>query len=238
MPTIHNHFHLVQRRLLAACAILLLAGCAAPNVVYHSDTALPAPLHPSLTVLRPDAVVYLQTAGGMQEPRADWSEHVAKSLQSAVHDHLFDAGVEFTDAPAGTEDDEYAMWQSINLILDAVELATVKGAIGDSRAYVMEKEQRERVTEATGADFALALVYRANRSSAGRIATSALVSLAGVSMEHNRARFRCALIDLRDGHVKWANFDSGNAVASFDPASESERQWRKAVDVLMSEFPL
>ncbi len=238
MPTIRHHFHLNAARLLATCAIFLLAGCVAPNVVYHSGTALQAPLHPSLTVLRPDAVVSLQTAGGMLEPRADWSEHVAKSLESAVHAHLFDAGVDFTDVPAGTEDDEYAMWQSINLTLDAVELAMVKSAIGDSRAYVMDEAQRDRVARSTGADYALALVYRANRSSAGRIATSALVSLAGVSMEHNRARFRCALIDLRDGHVKWANFDSGNAVANFDPASESERQWRKAVDVLMSEFPL
>lgn len=218
-----------------AVTALALAGCAAPSVTYHSNSALPAPLHPNLTVLRPDAVVSLHTAGGMEEPRADWSENVTNQLAAAVESHLFDAGVDFTDAPAGTPDDEYTMWQSINLVLDAVELATIKGSIGDARSYVMDKTQRDRVRDATGADYALALVFRANRSSGGRIALS---MLAMGAMEHNRARFRCALIDLRDGHVKWANFDTNDAVSTIDPASTSEREWRKAVDVLMNEFPL
>ena len=226
------------RLLPAVFACILMAGCVSPNVVYHSGSALEAPLHPSLTVLHPDAVVSLQTSGGLLEPRADWSEKAAQSFLDAMHAHLFDAGVDFTDAPAGSEDDEYAMWQSINLTLDAVELAMLKGSIGDSRAYVMDKAQRERVVESTGADYALALVFRSNRSSGGRIATSLLVGLAGVSMEHNRARFRCALIDLRDGHVKWANFDANDAMVSFNPDSDSEKQWRKVADFLMSEFPL
>lgn len=225
------------RRLVAACAILVMAGCAAPNVVYHSGTALPPPLHPKLTVLRPDAVVSLHTAGGLLEPRADWSENATQSLAEGVRSHLFDAGIDFTDAPAGTDDDEYAMWQSINLVLDAVELLTVKGAIGDARTYVMDKAQRERVAEATGADYALATIYRSNRGSGGRILVA---MLPGTAVQVNSARFRCALIDLRDGHVKWANFDSAGVAAALhvDPDKTRQKVWRRAVDVLMRGFPL
>lgn len=62
--------------------------------------------------------------GGLLEPRADWSAIAARSLAEVVRTHLFDAGIDFMDAPAGTDDDEYdGMWQSINLVLDAVELA-------------------------------------------------------------------------------------------------------------------
>lgn len=215
--------------------VLAMAGCVAPNVTYHSDTALPPPLHPVLTVLQPDAVVYLQTAGGMLEPRADWSENVASQLAAAVESYLFDAGVDFIDAPAGTPDDEYTMRQSINLVLDAVELATVKGAIGDARTYTMDATQRDRVREATGADYALAVVFRANRSSGGRLV---LEFFAGGAMESHRLRFRSALIDLRDGHVKWANFDANQAVSNVNPASTQEKRWRQMVDILLSELPL
>ena len=215
--------------------MIIMVGCASPNVIYHSSTAMPAPLHPKLTVLRPDAVVSLQTAGGLLEPRADWSEHATASLAEAVRSHLFDAGIDFTDAPVGTDDDEYIMRQSINLVLDAVELSTVKGTIGDARTYVMDKAQRKRVAEATGADYALAMVYRYNRGSGGKVFVSLM---SGTAI--NSARFRCALIDLRDGQVKWANFDFANAksAAHVNPDSTRPKTWRKAVDFLMKEFPL
>ena len=106
--------------IIALASVSALSGCVAPNVVYHSSAALPAPLHPQLTVLKPDAIVSLRTAGGMLEPRADWSEAATSSLTEAVHGHLFDAGLDFTEAPEGTDEDEYATRQSINLILDAV----------------------------------------------------------------------------------------------------------------------
>ena len=226
------------KSLMALCLLAALAGCVAPNAVYHSDSALSPPLHPKLTLLRPDVVVSLHTAGGVKEPRADWSENVANQLRSAVSAHLFDAGVDFIDAPAASGDEEYAMRQSINLVLDSVELALTKGAIGDPRAYVISRDHADRIAGATGADYALALAFRANRSSGGRRAVGMLTALAGVSIDMDSTQFRVALIDLRDGHVKWANFDTGAILDSDNPDSTSERRWRRAVGLLMSEFPL
>ena len=227
--------------LIALASVTALSGCVAPNVVYHSNAALPAPLHPQLTFLKPDAVVSLRTAGGMLEPRADWSEAATNALSEAVRGHLFDAGLDFTDAPEGTAEDEYAIRQSINLILDAVELAMVKGVIGDARSYALDKAQRERVAGATGADYALALTYRADRASAGRMTAGFLAAFAGVAIEMDTARFRSALIDLRDGHIKWANFDASDKVQApvhVNPDVNNRKQWRRAVNILMSEFPL
>ena len=94
---------------------------------------------------------------------------------------------------------------------------------------------------ATGADYALALTYRADRASAGRIATGFLAAIAGVSLDMDTARFRSALIDLRDGHVKWANFDASDKVQApvhVNPDKNNRKQWRRAMSVLLSEFPL
>ena len=70
------------------------------------------------------------------------------------------------------------------------------------------------------------------------MATAVLAAIAGVPMETSSMQFRSALIDLRDGHVKWANFDDDALQDVGDLLDASESKWSSAVEHLLSDFPL
>ena len=66
--------------------------------------------------------------------------------------------------------------------------------------------ERERLAD-KGADYALLIIFHSNRATGGRQAVAMLAAIGGVAIHTHTLKFRSVLIDLRDGHVKWANFD-------------------------------
>ncbi len=109
--------------------------------------------------------------------------------------------------------------------------------MGGDRDYVLGETERSGFKE-FDTDYALLVVLRANRASGGRIATAVLASMAGVAIETSSMQFRSALIDLRNGHVKWANFDDSALQDVGDLLEASDSKWNRAIAHLLSDFPL
>ena len=224
-------------RLLFLAVLIGLAGCAAHSVVYHSSDAQAPPVETSLLILPADVVVSRFTAGGIEEPRADWTESVSSTLTDALHTHLYEQGTQFVEYGEDLHDQDVGVIRQLNTLADAIELSQAAPNIGGARVYQLGSAETARLQE-FGTDYALLVVLKANRATGGRVATAVLASFAGAAIETNSAQFRSLLVDVRDGHVKWANFDRQALTEIGDPIKAREDKWRKAVDHLLSEFPL
>ena len=244
-------YTMARARILGAVGTAcLVTACGTQSLVYHSADARAAPLDPSVVLLPPDVVVSLHTAGGHAKPRADWSERVSRRLLEALRAQLYERGVRFEEYGHDIEDSDVDAIRQVNVMLDAIELNRLKGladmrqvgvtAIGGDRDYSLGEEEQDRF-RSFGTDYALYVVLRANRASSGRVITTVLAEVAtlGLSgMDASTMQFRSALIDLRDGHIKWANFDSEALSDVGDLLSAKHRRWRRAVDHLLNGFPL
>ncbi len=239
---------MMKLRLSAALVTaLVLAGCAvSPSLVYHSPDAQFPPMEPSIVVLPADVVVSRMTAGGDLEARLDWSESVSAALRAAMKEHMYSRGIRFREYGDVLRDQDVNAIRSINVLLDAIELSQLKTAdlsargttfMGGDRDYVLGETERSGFEE-FDTDYALLVVLRANRASGGRIATAVLAGVAGVAIETSSMQFRSALIDLRDGHVKWANFDDSALQDVGDLLEASDLKWNRAMEHLLSDFPL
>ena len=218
--------------------LLLAVGCAAPSQVYHSTDAIAPPLEPSLVTLPPDVLISKYTAGGVAEPQADWSETVSANMKASLHSYLFSNSVRFTEYPTALEDMDVDTIRQLNVLLDAIELRHVKASdLGGDRDYKIGDAERERLSR-FGTDYALLIAFKANRATAGRHAVAILSAVAGIGVETSTVRFRSVLIDLRDGHIKWANFDDAARQDVGDPLTASGEKWEKAIAHLLREFPL
>ena len=227
--------------LAAILALFLTAGCIAPSQVYHSPDAIEPPLDPSLVTLPPDVLISKFTAGGVAEPQADWSATVSESMKASLHSYLFSNGVRFAEYDGVLEDADVDTIRQLNVLLDAIELQHLKASgLGGDRDYKIGDAERKRLAR-FGTDYALLIVFKANRATAGRHVVATLSSVASLGFtipETSTVTFRSALIDLRDGHIKWANFDDWARVDVGDPLNTSEKQWESAIEHLLREFPL
>ena len=222
---------------LIACLGLVATACGTTSNVYHSPDALPSPLQPSVVVLPPDVVVSSRTAGGVMETHAGWSQTVATNLGVAIQEHLYEIGVRFALYGDALRDEDMAVVRQVNVLLDAIELSQLQTTIGGDRDYILGENERVRLRE-HNAEYALLIAFRANRATAGRVITAVLAGMGGVALSTSDAQFRAALIDLRDGHVKWANFDPEALTDIGDLTKASADKWRAAVRHLLNEFPL
>ena len=220
-------------------AVMALAACAGiTSNVYQSPAAMSPPIDASVVILPSDVVIAEYTAGGDQKPRADWSEEVITNLNDAVHEFLYEAGVRFVPYDGALKDEHVGFIRQSNVILDALQLSQEAGVLGSGdRDYRIGQHELDSL-RSFDTDYAVIVTLRSNRATTGRQITAVLGALAGAYIETSNAQFRSALIDLRDGQIKWANFDSQALSDIGDVLKASPEKWEKSVAHLMSEFPL
>ena len=228
----------MKRKITLLFAIVLfLNACVAPSNIYHSSSSLSVPMNTSVLIVPPDVVISLLNAGGNKEPRADWSENVQSSLEDAIQGYLYSKGVRFISYGQKTIADEHIdIMRQANVLMDAVELSQVRQGIGE-RIYAIDKSTLEKLTPFR-AEYALVTVLRAELASGGRTAVAILSSIAGVAVKTNSAEFRVALFDLRDGQLKWANFDKAALAEVGNLVKANESGWEKAIAHILVGIPL
>lgn len=229
----------ITLRLAALFASTLLVACVGPtSSVYQSSTAMAPPMEVSTIILPADVVISEYTAGGDKKPRADWSQKVTEDLNEALQGYLYEQGVRFVPYEGKLRDEHTGFIRQANVMLDAIQLSQGNAALGSGgRDYRISNSEREALLDLE-ANYALLIVLRQNRGTAGRHVVAFLGAVAGAHVETSNAQFRSALIDLRDGQVKWANFDSVALNDIGDVLKASPEKWEKSIAHLMSGFPL
>jgi len=205
--------------LAAAAASLVLAGCVQTRQMADVEFAPPQGDY-SLLVMRPDVSVGSVTAGGLVEPRADWTEQARSNLLKALAAEQAGRGgrtriLERRDEIAGISDETVA------------DLERLHQAVGQSIAYhkylgaTLPTKRRQgldwtlgedavKFGKATGMDYALFLHAEDSFASTGRVALQ-VIGLAGCIIGFCAPQggggqsAYASLVDLHTGDVVWFN---------------------------------
>ncbi len=204
--------------LLISCASLALGGCVSTRQVADVQFEPPQGNY-SLIVMRPDVQVGSVTAGGLVEPRSDWTEQARANLLRALAQEQAERGgrtqiIETRESVRGVDPKTIA------------DLERLHNAVGNSiivHKYLGQRlptkrrgidwtlgEDAVRFGRATGMDYALFLYAQDSFASTGRVALQVL-GIAGCFVGFcapvgggSQTAF-ASLVDLRTGEVVWFN---------------------------------
>lgn len=185
----------------------------------------------SIVIVQPDIELSLQTAGGLQEPRKEWSDTARKLYPAAVH-HLLEAK-HASAKPDFLMPDDLDSASHLGQILrlnQAVALSIAQdsqpnGTLATKKDPASGKPRLDwtlgpgisELHDATGADYALFTFIRDSYASKGRLA------LRGVA----------TLVNLRTGKVVWFNQTESRA-----GDLRSETGTATTVDTMLKDLPL
>lgn len=228
---------------LLLAGLLITAGCVSTSVLRKADFA-PRPADSTRVLLMPlDIELSELTAGGMLEPRADWTEQAKTYVRAALDEALRGkhAAVVLYNPPAGDPEQTKADQQLLMLheivggmILfnSVVALPTKKGRFDWSLGGGVKP-----LHERTKADYALFVLFRDSYASAGRVALmvgSALTALfTGAVVPGGTQIGIASLVDLRSGDIVWFNHLSSGSGDLRTPEAA-----RTAVQSILTELPL
>jgi hypothetical protein len=224
-----------MKRLFAlAAACVMLAACTTTNV--RSATGLPTtpPQDAKVLVAQPDIELQLLTAGGLLEPRADWTSAARTNMQAAVEATLKGKSHEFTvlDPSTAMEGREGQILRLHGVvggtILTYPALPSKTGfdwTLGEGAQLLAVKYS---------SDYALFVYGRGSYSSGGRVAMFIGAAALGVSIPMGGQQAFASLVDLKTGKVIWFN----QAIASPAADMRSPEGARLLTDALLKGLPL
>ena len=215
--------HAFARLRGSLCLLFLLAlmtaisGCASTTVRSVQDgSGRPLGLHGSVVLVEPDIELSEVMAGGMTEPRREWTSAARLLLPQAAREVLARQGIGMQPdyllpADAGPDDPR----RQITLLSQAVSMSILQYSRSTGTGPLRNKHGRfdwslgpgvAVLREATGADYALFTYVRDSYASGGRTAMRvAGMILLGGDIGGGMQVGVASLVDLRTGQVVWHN---------------------------------
>jgi hypothetical protein len=203
-------------RWILALALLLLPVAAAAynnNRVATDANGNPVRIQGSVVIVEPDIELALVTAGGLHEPRREWSEAARRLYPAAARTVFAEGRIEQKpdfDIP-DTLDPDTRLGQVIRLneaVAYAIAEYSGRGSRLATKGRRLDWTLGPGVSElraATGADYALFTYIRDSYTSKGRAALRILSFLAGAPIGGGAQFGVATLVDLRTGQVVWFN---------------------------------
>ncbi len=203
----------------AAVLLLCLGGCATTTQHASTDFQKPAGNY-KLIVMKPDIAVSVLTAGGMNEPREDWTLQARENVLAALKEQQAKRGgsthVVFTSTSATSDDPVLA---ELDRLHEAVGTSIRLHKYTPGASLPTKKDQFDwtlgqlavNYGASSGYDYALFLHARDSFSSGGRVALQAMSVLGcvvGVCVMPNGGIQQAfvSLVDLKTGNVVWFNY--------------------------------
>jgi hypothetical protein len=209
---------------LALLALATSAGAQNRARVATDATGSQVKIDGSLVLVEPDIELYLLTAGGLTEPRKEWTDTARRLLPAEVHAQLQGKSVVLVpdyDIPDDLEPSSQ-LGQIIRLhqvVAQSITqyttpgsvLATKKDAKGRPRMDWSLGPGVNALREQTGADYAMFTFVRDSYASGGRTALRVFGFLVGAAMGQaldiggGVQVGVTTVVDLRTGQVVWYN---------------------------------
>jgi hypothetical protein len=226
----------------AVCAIVLFCVVAAGSASAQSKNLAPGfaalPANAKVIIMPTDIELYLVTAGGLPEPRADWTEAATKHFKAALlvkKQSLGATAVELSEKDAEQFDEISSLHAAIARSISLhhfgpgqLQLPTKNGKLD----WSLGNEVRQ-IKAKTGADYALFSWIRDSYASGERIAATVVLALFGIGIAPGGFQQGYAsLVDLNTGQVMWFNrlFRGSGDLREPEKAAET-------LDVLLEGFP-
>jgi hypothetical protein len=235
---------------------LILANPA--NAVGNAKTAVDAAgenikIQGSIVLIEPDIELTLVTAGGLQEPRKDWSDAARSHYPKAVSRFIADRkGSQKPDFDVPDQLDPTSRLGQI-MRLNQVVAISIAQYTSPGSVLATKKDPKtgktlldwslgdgvQEIQQRTGADYALFTYVRDSYSSGGRNALRVFAMLAGaavgsyVDIGGGLQIGVATLVDLRTGRVVW-----NNLLVKQTGDLRTEAETAQAVKELLKSFPL
>lgn len=190
-----------------------LHGCAT-TTQQASITHLDSAREQARIVLMPlDVQLFLLTAGGVNEPQAEWTESAKQNMQMALKKYEGGRSLQFVDYVRPDESSPDA-----NLLYELEKLHSAVGQAILFHKYQVALPTKKNVfdwtlgpevrliQERTNADYALFLYIRDSYSSAGRVFVQLAGAMLGVGITGGQQLGFASLVDLKSGNVVWFNY--------------------------------
>ena len=203
-----------QKILLSVTLLLLgLTGCTTTAFhTHHSSTTIPQ--QTNVLVMTPDIQLFELTAGGLEEPRADWTQHAKQYFMAALQEKLEttkDTVVLYEPPPHDFE--QVHVHQQLIKLHETVGNAILVHAYLTYAVLPTKKdtfdwslgENVRRLRDRYNADYAMFIFIRDSYSSGGRTALIIGAALLGASVPGGQQRGFASLVDLNTGRIVWFN---------------------------------
>jgi len=229
---------------------LVLAGCTTPtsrtNTTAKFEWTSPTK---RIVIVEPDIQLSLLDAGGVLEPRADWTETARGTIDKGLRDHFGKNGTEVVSAAEPTEREVQLM--KLHNAVGVAILTHLYGPQGSSSAGVNQLPNKGSALDWTlgpgtaemrdhyDADYALFVFVRDSYSSAAKKALDVLTVIAGAALGVGiipaggvQVGF-ASLVDLRTGNIVWFN----RAIDGMGDLREEAKDER-ATTQLLKDIPI
>ncbi|HYG55362.1 MAG TPA: hypothetical protein VD965_08695 [Burkholderiales bacterium] len=226
---------------LSAALLAFALTCAAPALAQSRHLApgfAALPKSATVVLMPADVELFSISAGGVFEPRADWTEAALRHFNASLAEKKRALGVPFkplTDADL----DQFAELVALHR---AVASAIGLHHFGSSALLLPTKEKRldwslgpsvQAIRRATGADYALFTWVRDSYASEERKATMlAFAVLGAISFAGGIQAAYASLVELETGRIVWF----GDLFRSRGDLRNAESA-REVLDALFTDFP-
>jgi hypothetical protein len=224
-----------MRRALLGFLLVLWAGVAAaqPNL---APGFAKLPPNSTIALMPADVELFEISAGGVGEPRADWTAAASKNIMADLRARKQKLGARATEI---TDEQDEAV-EALNGLHGAVARAIVVHHFGGLKLPTKDGKldwtlgpDAAKLKVKSGADYALFTWVRDSYASAERKAMMVVGALFGVGMTGGVQQAYASLVDLRTGQVVWFNriVRGTGDLREPEPAAET-------LTALLTGFPL
>lgn len=191
----------------------------------------------SMLVMTPDVELFSISAGGVIEPRADWTETAQRYLQEALKAKMAGLSLD-TQFLSEADSDAFADISALHAaVAQSISLHHLSGGnlklpTKNDRLDWSLGEAVIPIREKLGTDYALFVWIRDSYASSERKAAMIALALLGVGIGGGMQIGYASLVDLRTGQVMWFNrLQRGSGdLREHDPAVET-------LNTLLTDFP-
>lgn len=223
---------------LAAAAAVLLAGPALAQSKNLAPGFTTLPSGTKVAIMPADIELFSISAGGVLEPKADWTAAASKHFKAALIAKKQKSGLSTVELTESQADET----EEINALHGAIARAIAMHHLGPGFLNLPTKdgkldwslgESTMAIQRMTGADYALFSWVRDSYASDERKAAMVALALVGVGLGGGTQIGYASLVELRTGRVLWFNrlMRASGDLREAEPAAET-------LEALLAGFPI
>lgn len=196
------------------------------------------PAGAKIVIMPTDIELFSLSAGGIPEPKAEWTQTASKHFKAALLEKEKSLGLNAVEIV----DDGDITLAEVNALHGALANAIVTHHFFFPGLYLPTKEGKLDwsmgeaalvVKKKSGADYALFSWVRDSYASAERKITMVLLAAAGIGITGGTQNGYASLIDLKTGQVVWFN-RLGRSAGDL----REEKSAKETIDALLLDFPV
>lgn len=225
----------------STCAVVVLYVVTLGAALAESRNLAPdfpgLPKGAAIAVMQPDIELFSMSAGGVQEPKADWTEAALKHVQGALASKAASLGMTMRELSENDADDLAEVNALHAAVARSIALHHMMGGVyalptKDGKLDWSLGDAVVPLRERAGSDYALFIWMRDSYASTERKVAMFVMAALGVGITGGFQVGYASLVDLRNGRVLWFNqlVRGTGDLRETEPANET-------VTALLKNFP-